>query len=1149
MITLVTSAFSHQEHCSRYEVVTQSSSIANSPCKITLSQLIAYQNESIDRFLVRFFITGPNTTEIVFQSGVHQATEIAGCQPLLFQFLDRVNITGQRNVTIDCLNSMFIYFDHVSSFKIQNVHLQNCACHEGYGPGVVFSTIHLSTAIILDSKFTNSRLIVKQLKKFKASIIISNVVFEDCCSSKTDTPIILLYTNHSAGSLSLTMHGLKVQNNISPFLYNIIQGVPKRQLISSIALIGHNFFTGNAHSIIFILCSYTYKDFCTLRFSNTTVYFTNNKVNTESLLNSPITMISGKVQFERSHVIFTNNSGNFNGSFFARYSKIIFCDNVYIKFSNNVGKNGGALFLDSKSTMIFNATRFGVSLHFVNNTAHKGGAIFVEDVIQGGPFSIMDKYDHILKHIPTLRSLKTVHITDSDDSFLYEEHSGVTKILKVKSVFDAQCNTSLVKLIFRDNLALLGGDNIYGGWVDWSVRNGLLTYTFDTMEEILTFDGSSSSVSGIASEPVRICLCESNHPNCNITNHSMEIYGYVAHLDLVAVGQRFTPVKAYVDSNYYGFNDDQLISPSVYLLQESCTTVTYKLYSDDKCFIFKPYYEGQSYNILKIEAQNTTNDSATVEALFLFKNLSIKFKANPCPLGFSLHKVDRSCICQERLAALGLTCDLTSTQLRRNIQQWVSTTYIHTNSTHNDTGPEVIIHKYCPFRYCKTDEESLLFRLEDKDELCAFNRHGILCGGCKMNFSRVVGSSGCKVCSSNLLLLAATPVWLLLGILLVTFLMSLNLTISAGTINGIVFYINVIHTQHSTFFTPTTSNSFLSKFISWLNLDQGIELCLYDGLDTYTITWLQFLFPLYIWTITVAMIVLSHYYASISRFIGNNTVPVLATLFLITYTKIFRLIIDVISFTTITYPDGYKSRVWLVDGNLTFLSGKHIPLFLVGLTFLLFLLIYTLMLLLIQLLHKISHYRVMFWVNKVKPLFDAHTRPYKANHQYWTGLLFIVRITLLTIFSLNRMDNPTINLLAITLVSMTLLLLLYFTGWVYNGWLNNCLEVFFLSNLCFTSTAVLYELSNNEHTSAVIYASTGSTLVVFVAIITYHAQQWLHLTRAGSKLGEFLRIGLNNRVLDDENKVTHLEGDVQPSQNVTYTIIKLSELLRDDEKD
>ena len=112
-----------------------------------------------------------------------------------------------------------------------------------------------------------------------------------------------------------------------------------------------------------------------------------------------------------------------------------------------------------------------------------------------------------------------------------------------------------------------------------------------------------------------------------------------------------------------------------------------------------------------------------------------------------------------------------------------------------------------------------------------------------------MGSSRCKMCSNNLSLLAATPIWLLLGIILIIFLMYFNLTISAGTINGLIFYANIIHAQHSTLFIATSSNSFLSKFISWLNLDQGIELCLYDGLDTYTITWLQFLFPLYIWSI------------------------------------------------------------------------------------------------------------------------------------------------------------------------------------------------------------------------------------------------------------------------------------------------------------
>ena len=80
-----------------------------------------------------------------------------------------------------------------------------------------------------------------------------------------------------------------------------------------------------------------------------------------------------------------------------------------------------------------------------------------------------------------------------------------------------------MKLIFRDNSALHGGNHIYGGWVDWSVKNGVVTYNIDTMEEILAFEGSSSSTSDITSEPVRICLCESNQANCNITDYSKEI--------------------------------------------------------------------------------------------------------------------------------------------------------------------------------------------------------------------------------------------------------------------------------------------------------------------------------------------------------------------------------------------------------------------------------------------------------------------------------------------------------------------------------------------------------------------------------------------------------------------------------------------------
>ena len=131
-------------------------------------------------------------------------------------------------------------------------------------------------------------------------------------------------------------------------------------------------------------------------------------------------------------------------------------------------------------------------------------------------------------------------------------------------------------------------------------------------------------------------------------------------------------------------------------------------------------------------------------------------------------------------------------------------------------------------------------------------------GECKTDLSKVLASSKCKKCT-NITTLLIFPMFLVFGWLLVIFLILLNLTVSIGTINGLIFYANIIRAQHTTFFAPDISQFFLSQFIAWLNLDQGIESCFYNGYNTYISTWLEFLFPLYIWLIAAALIVTSHY--------------------------------------------------------------------------------------------------------------------------------------------------------------------------------------------------------------------------------------------------------------------------------------------------
>ena len=249
------------------------------------------------------------------------------------------------------------------------------------------------------------------------------------------------------------------------------------------------------------------------------------------------------------------------------------------------------------------------------------------------------------------------------------------------------------------------------------------------------------------------------------------------------------------------------------------------------------------------------------------------------------------------------------------------------------------------------------------------------------------------------------------------------------------------------------------------------------------------------------IIISSHYSSRISKLSCNNSVQVLATLFLLSYTKVLTLIVTVISFTTLTYPDGYSKSVWFYDGNVEFLKGKHIPLFLATLVLLTLMFIpYTPSLVSIQWLLKISHFHLMFWIHRLKPLFDAYTGPFKATHHYWPGLLLIVRIILMVIFSLNRSNIPAVNTFCTTFFSLSLLAWLYLSGWVYESLLNNLLELFFLLNLILTSVAILFEFSKQKNYPAVIYTSTGTAFVIFAGIILYHSQRRLFLTTCGAKL-------------------------------------------------
>ena len=238
---------------------------------------------------------------------------------------------------------------------------------------------------------------------------------------------------------------------------------------------------------------------------------------------------------------------------------------------------------------------------------------------------------------------------------------------------------------------------------------------------------------------------------------------------------------------------------------------------------------------------------------------------------------------------------------------------------------------------------------------------------------------------------------------------------------------------------------------------------------------------------------------------GKKPVQVLATLFLLSYAKIIRVVIEVFSYTVLVYPDGFSKKVWLydIDGDVEFLSGKHTVLFVVS--FLIFLLLsvpYTISLVCIQWLQRFSHYRPLFWVNRLMSLFDAYIGPYKPKHCYWTGLLLLVRVIFLPIFFINFTNNPAINLLAVTVMSGILLTCLAFSE---GSMLNNMLEIASFLNLLLLSVATFYVIFTGQNRITTTYVSTGSAFIIFVILVLYHAsQQLMSFKKVKKKLSHYL---------------------------------------------
>ena len=740
-----------------------------------------------------------------------------------------------------------------------------------------------------------------------------------------------------------------------------------------------------------------------------------------------------------------NNKGFRAGVIYAKKSTLIFDGNVVLE-ENQGGTNGGAIALHARSLMDI---RPNARVFISNNHATSyGGGVYVDESEENE--ILVDSFQQILCFFqPSLQHAHTDHV-----------HGNV---------------------VFRNNTAGVAGSELFGGWGDICISYIPSLDLIEVGEEYFNtafhFSPDPNDLSSIASEPSRVCLCFENTllPNCNITSYNTTSYpGSTVRFFVVTTGQRFGIVPGII-TLAAGVRKVPIHTLQQYQITRSnCTEVSYTVSSSNEVETLELVPQNRDPIFTDIDAKLSRRFGIHKRDLILswFAIMEVNVFLLPCPLGFVLDLTADVCDCHNLLKEHSINCSIDTQSIYRRASLWIY-------------GQEdgVIVHEHCPLDYCKPG--SFDINLERPDDQCAFQHSGVLCGGCQMGYSQVLGSSECKRCSSWWLLMFVP--FALAGLALVALLTFLNTTVSVGMINGLLFYANIVQANQATFFPERSKGSVTAVIIAWLNLDVGIEMCYFDDMNAYTKAWLQPIFPLYIWTLVTVIIVSSHYSIRAAKLCGRNAVSVLATLFLLSYAKMLRVFTTTLSFTVLEYPDGQKIKVWLYDGNVPYLQGKHVALFVGVLLITTTLTIpYTIFLLFAHIFQSKSNHRIFrFWVPRLLPLIDAHTGPYLRHHRHWTGALLLLRVVLVLVFSVNILGDPAINLLAISITALGLFVYLALFGSMYRDPKLTKLEFLFHANLLLTATVTLYARLTRGNQEAVAHVFVSLTLIGLAGILCY----------------------------------------------------------------
>ena len=944
-------------------------------CYRILAKPISYRINSTHNWSINFKMYVGDQVRIEFMPGVYEVQE-----DTVISNINNFSITGDSysasHVTFSCSNSSWIIAN--SSFiEINNIRFLNCG--KRYD-AQLFEGAEIKATMFMHNVYSIRMVNVTIGNSCGYGIIALNIV--GVCTFQH----IIIHCNNTLGTfcdndrtilggMAIKVHGIEaIQQdtviNIKECLFFNIQAIQDDETI--INTIGY--FNSSVISIFLYQVNFHIDvNIERINITNVTIakgsiislsYSTNSTSNV-TITNSLITYTNAnystvKINYIEANTTLLKLSHTFclaycnfycNKALYVFRMRHIYSNNMIMQLKNNIFENNTV-----KKTLFRTKEVVPVISGYSNFSSNKASIVFAV----------------------------TYYVLMNEGSVMYFINNSVNDqnivkykcLVKKDDIGSPHCpfqfnNSTNVSIIFHGNTGYYR--NVYGNamfgctWIP-SFPNREMLLPNEIYNKIIHHGGVK--IKGISGWENSVCPCNGKSrydQNC-LSVKSFRVYPG----ETISIRFRhfYFDIAMFTDLNDATFNTiapacgvypKNSTNPIVNLVFKQCTLTKYTITSNSS----------QCLLLLK-----TATKEKTVYAF--------RVKLNNCSQGFILDHKDGICKCNPKLVSSlnGLECDISKKAFQRPPRSWIG----------ND-GDDIIFTKDCRLNYCL--QYTSLVKLSKPDTQCLSGRSGIACGECAQGLSVVFGTSQCKKCTNHWLLLI--PVFAIAGLLLVVTLFVFNLTVVDGDIYGYILMISAL-SLHSGNIIPSTMNA-PWVLVALSNLDLGIEVCFYNGMTAYSATWLCFMFPIYVLLIVVAMAFASRYFQIIEKITRKRVIPVIATLYLLSYGKIMQITFRVLfSYTTVYHLRSENKKLYLtMDSSIEVFGVQFLFLFIFCSVVFVFVIIPTNILL----ISGKTIYRFKVVVKYLKPFLDAYEAPFKENCRYILGVELLLRAVIFAITSLS----------------------------------------------------------------------------------------------------------------------------------------------------